>query len=257
MKPLNNLFNSCSRFSIALAIAAGMLSANIHAENAVSNPSEKGHIGSVDSLTQGLRQRLESNPDDLEGWILLAKSYNYMQQWDEAKFAYEKAKELGYDGPPLQPNSNMPMQGNPHANHAKRENVSSIITNGVMDAINKNNASANSPNGIPVSVSISSELKNSLDPNSRVFIFVRAVGENGPPLAAVRKMVSDLPVTLVMNDTMAMMPGRNISSVDKVTIVARISMSGSAAQSKQDIEVSSDTLNSDHSEKVELTLSQN
>jgi cytochrome c-type biogenesis protein CcmH len=69
-----------------------------------------------------------------------------------------------------------------------------------------------------------------------VFIFARAV--NGPrmPLAIVRKQVSDLPVTVTLDDTMAMSPAMVLSAFDPVTIGARISRSGNAIPQSGDLQ---------------------
>ena len=51
---------------------------------------------------------------------------------------------------------------------------------------------------------------------------------NGPPmpLAAARRQVKDFPITLVLNDEMAMMPNLKLSSFDEVIVGARISKTG-------------------------------
>ena len=53
------------------------------------------NVGSVASLTAGLEARLEEQPDDGEGWLLLAKSYFYLGRLDEARHAYARAVTLG------------------------------------------------------------------------------------------------------------------------------------------------------------------
>ena len=40
-----------------------------------------------------LAQRLQSNPNDPQGWTMLARSYNSMERWSEASGAYAKATE--------------------------------------------------------------------------------------------------------------------------------------------------------------------
>jgi cytochrome c-type biogenesis protein CcmH len=44
-----------------------------------------------------LAQRLKSNPNDVQGWIMLARSYTSMQRFGEAAGAYAKATELKPD----------------------------------------------------------------------------------------------------------------------------------------------------------------
>lgn len=55
---------------------------------------------SIEVLAEKLKARLEQQPNDMNGWVLLARSYHYMQRWDEAQAAFAKAKSLGYQGEP-------------------------------------------------------------------------------------------------------------------------------------------------------------
>lgn len=55
-------------------------------------------VAPVDELMVGLKQRLESQPNDVDGWVLLSKSYYHLKHWKEADEAFEKAKALGYRG---------------------------------------------------------------------------------------------------------------------------------------------------------------
>lgn len=63
--------------------------------------SEQAKAASVTELLAGLEQRLEENPDDAKGWLLLAKSYDHVGRPEDAAAAYDKARELGLsDGVP-------------------------------------------------------------------------------------------------------------------------------------------------------------
>ena len=55
--------------------------------------------GDMNSAIDNLRARLEANPDDLEGWVLLARSYRSQQRFDEAVQALETAHGLAPDDP--------------------------------------------------------------------------------------------------------------------------------------------------------------
>lgn len=57
-------------------------------------PSGAGSLPDASEVVDSLAKRLESNPDDVEGWILLARSYQSVGRYDEAISAYEKAMEL-------------------------------------------------------------------------------------------------------------------------------------------------------------------
>lgn len=52
--------------------------------------------GSIDDLVEGLRARLEREPGDMNGWVLLGRSYHFLQRWPEATAAFDKARALGW-----------------------------------------------------------------------------------------------------------------------------------------------------------------
>ena len=55
--------------------------------------------GDFDALTSTLRAKLEESPDNVEGWILLGRSYKSVKRYDEAVDALERAIELAPDNP--------------------------------------------------------------------------------------------------------------------------------------------------------------
>ena len=57
--------------------------------------SEENKAASVNDLLDGLVQRLEENPDDGKGWLLLARSYDHVGRSEDAAAAYDKASALG------------------------------------------------------------------------------------------------------------------------------------------------------------------
>ena len=65
-------------------------------------PAELGLQGNVhqeaqfdmEEMVEGLAKRLESRPDDVQGWDMLARSYNVMGEFDKASRAYERLVEL-------------------------------------------------------------------------------------------------------------------------------------------------------------------
>ena len=80
---------------------------------------------------------------------------------------------------------------------------------------------------IMVNVSLSKEFRNKVQADDLVFIYAKASQGPPMPLAAVRKRVSDLPITVRLDDSMAMMPQMKLSSFPEVSVGARISKSGS------------------------------
>lgn len=48
----------------------------------------------IDASVAALAKRLQENPTDVQGWTMLARSYNSMERFSEAAGAYAKATEL-------------------------------------------------------------------------------------------------------------------------------------------------------------------
>ncbi|MES1992203.1 MAG: c-type cytochrome biogenesis protein CcmI [Pseudomonadota bacterium] len=85
--------------------------------------------------------------------------------------------------------------------------------------------------GPTVEISLSPELVATLSPDMTVFVVVRGTPEGGMPVAALRRRVADLPLSMVLSDDMSLMPQRPLSALDTLWVSARISRSGSADSS--------------------------
>ena len=77
-------------------------------------------------------------------------------------------------------------------------------------------------------VQISAELAGQAAPGTTLFIYATDGSPSGPPLAVLRLRVDRWPVSFVLDDADAMIPGRNLSAVKTVQLEARISQSGEA-----------------------------
>jgi hypothetical protein len=89
---------------------------------------------------------------------------------------------------------------------------------------------------IQVSVKLSPALAAKAAPGDAVYIFARAAQGPKMPLAIVRKQVKDLPVTVTLDDSMAMVPEMNMSRFPVLVIGARVSKSGDAITKPGDLE---------------------
>ena len=50
--------------------------------------------GSMDAMIVQLEDRLATNPNDLQGWIMLGRSWVFVEQFQNAVTAYARANEL-------------------------------------------------------------------------------------------------------------------------------------------------------------------
>jgi len=87
---------------------------------------------------------------------------------------------------------------------------------------------------VTVTIDIADNVKAQVSPEHTVFIYAKAVQGPPMPLAAARKQVKDFPLTMVLDDSMAMMPQMKISAFPQVKVGARISLSGQPAAQKGD-----------------------
>lgn len=93
----------------------------------------------------------------------------------------------------------------------------------------------NSGASVKVKVLLDKALNEKVQPNDIVFVFAKATQGPPMPLAAVKKRVQDMPLDVVLNDAMAMMPNMKISNFQQVVVSARVSKSGSPTGQKGDL----------------------
>ncbi|WP_141439950.1 c-type cytochrome biogenesis protein CcmI [Vreelandella titanicae] len=89
--------------------------------------------------------------------------------------------------------------------------------------------------GIRVRVSLDEELVGRVDGDASVFITARDIEGELPPLAVVRAQVSELPMTVTLDNSAAMSPQAQISQVQEARLVVRVSPSGQAAPQPGDL----------------------
>ncbi len=82
--------------------------------------------------------------------------------------------------------------------------------------------------GIRVSVSLDEALAGRVDGDDTVFITARDIEGELPPLAVVQAVVADLPMTVVLDNSVAMSPQAQISQVREARLVVRVSPTGQA-----------------------------
>jgi len=108
-----------------------------------------------------------------------------------------------------------------------------------------------------VNVSLSPELQDKTSPDNIVFIYARALqGSTALPLAIARKKVSDLPLSIILDDTMAMLPSAKLSKYPKVRLTARITLSGKAKPSSGDLIGEVSPVDTNQTEPIEVVITQ-
>jgi cytochrome c-type biogenesis protein CcmH len=179
------------------------------------------NVGSVASLTAGLEARLEEQPDDGEGWLLLAKSYFYLGRLEEARQAYARAVALG----------------NADATVAQQVGADIPTTGGVAG-----------------SVSLSAAAAELVEPDDTVFIFARPPGQAGAPVAVVRKAAETWPLAFRLTDAQSMTDGVRLSDLEQVVVTARISRRGDADSALRTLEAKSQPIDIASNAPVHLTI---
>lgn len=244
--------------------------------------------GDMETMVRHLQERLQENPEDVDGWVLLGRSMAMLKRYQEAADAYGKAYQLVGDVPEIMAQYAETLaltqggrfQGKP-AELLKRarevdpkaprvlwllgvvaaqqgdsegalriwEELLTLLppesgaAQMVRNSIERLGGSVPAgQQGTPAEggtvnlrVNLSSELKDKVSPDDVVFVFARPVKGPRMPLAAVRHRVSELPLSITLDDSMSM-TGNKISSYGEVEVVARVSKTASPMPQPGDLE---------------------
>jgi cytochrome c-type biogenesis protein CcmH len=276
---------------VALPITAAMLYlylGNPRALTVSKHPPVDASSVSVEQfkqMTEKLATRMQSNPDDPVGWMMLGRAYKALERYPDAVEALQRAEKLAprnpevlveyaealalsragnLEGEPrrlldraLQISPNDPkaltLAGTAafgHKDYAAAvrywerlqasvpsdSELGRVLSSGIAEA--KARAGSRVPaeasqtprrpdaaKTVSGTVRLSPALAANAAPDDAVFVFARAAEGPRMPLAVLRKQVKDLPLRFELNDSMAMTPGRELSSVERVVVGARVSKS--------------------------------
>jgi len=89
---------------------------------------------------------------------------------------------------------------------------------------------------VTATVSLAPALAATAPPDTTLFVVARAVDGPPAPLAVARHRADELPLTVRLDDSMAMVPGRTLSAAGSIYVVARLSRSGNAMPESGDLE---------------------
>jgi hypothetical protein len=123
-----------------------------------------------------------------------------------------------------------------------------VAANFQNDAKLSGGASAESPSApagtlVTGEASLAAALSAKAAPGATLFIVAKSVDSPGAPVAVLRSSVGTWPAKFTLDDSLAMIPGHNLSSAGRVTIEARISQSGQPLPAAGDLQGSSGVIN--------------
>lgn len=264
-------------------------------------------IGTIEQMVDRLVKRLEKQPNDSEGWVMLGRSYTALKRYPDAERAYSRAYLLIGDDPDfladyaeiMAMNANNQLAGAPmrllqtalkknpkhvkslwlsgHAELQQGRNKQAIAQwNKLLKALPPSEAEAANTvrqyiaqvggkaapapkvaanGGLTVKVSLSPSVAAQARPDDTVFIFARAAKGPRMPLAITRRQVRELPITVTLDDTMAMAPQMKLSAFPQVVVGARVSRTGNAMAQDGDIEGISEPIASSRKQPVSVVIS--
>ncbi len=124
------------------------------------------------------------------------------------------------------------------------------------DTVEQTSGATKAGSVIKVTVSLDQGLAAQTKPSDTVFIFAKST--NGPsiPLAVIRRSVQELPLTVSLNDSLAMMPEMTLSKFPEVIVSARISSSANAMAQPGDLIGTSLPLSTKQPQQLSLVISE-
>jgi cytochrome c-type biogenesis protein CcmH len=105
-----------------------------------------------------------------------------------------------------------------------------------------------------IEVQIDPALANSVKPGDVVYVFARSIDGSGPPFAAKRIELGNLPLQLQLSDADSPMPAARLSSQQNVLLVARLSRTGDVKAASGDIEAAPLQVATNGKEQITLVL---
>jgi cytochrome c-type biogenesis protein CcmH/NrfG len=93
---------------------------------------------------------------------------------------------------------------------------------------------SSSPVQVSGEVTLAESLKMKVPPGLTLFIVAKSINSPGPPVAVVRTQTGQWPLKFMLDDSLAILPERKLSTAGAVMIEARVSQSGTAASHSGD-----------------------
>jgi len=287
---------------------------NLGAANQAEDPHQNtGHTNeaAIEVMVQRLEKKMQSNPENTEGWYMLGRSYMVLRKYDQAVKALEHAFKLSASDPDvlvsyadalamhqgsgitgksfmlvkqaleLDPNHKVALWLTAMGYETEQNYKKSLelwqkllpqvqtepaqyaeVQNRLQNAATKAGVSVALPAPakpvgkvqLTVNISLPETFRQKLKGTETVFVFARAAKGPPQPLAAKRMLVSQLPATVLLDDSMAMMPTNKLSDHKQVYVGARVSRSGNPMAAAGDIQGRSQILDLGKTPQISVQL---
>lgn len=86
--------------AVSLYALLGSGEAGLKPEDARPQVQAEGHDGTLEEQVRKLQDHLQTNPDDIESWVMLARSYYFMKQYGPASETFARASSMLQDSNP-------------------------------------------------------------------------------------------------------------------------------------------------------------
>lgn len=202
---------------------AGSGAADVAAHAAAPDAGAAANAGSMGEMLARLEARLGSQGGSDADWELLAQTYDFMGRAADATSARSHH-----------------VPGTPAARSAQGAAPSAAAGSAQLDGV----------------VDLADALKSKVSAGLTLFVVAKAVGAPGPPVAVMRTSTSQWPLHFRLDDSSAMVPGRNLSSAGAVTVQARISRGGMATPQPGDLQSGVITVNPRDRKSLQLLINQ-
>lgn len=177
-------------------------------------------------------QALEKDPNDMKGLELAGIAAFQEKNFAKAAFYF---KHLYKQLPPDSPYAQDILEAQKEATRLSRGGVTGL--DNLSDQGGGPDKAAATPGAtIHGHVDISPALKGKYSDKDTIFLFARAAGGGGAPVAALRANANKFPLEFELSDALAMNPDSKLSNFKEVKLTARISKSGDPMGGAGDLE---------------------
>jgi cytochrome c-type biogenesis protein CcmH len=190
----------------------------------------------MENAISALEARLAKGGGTPDDWELLAKSFEFLgRPADAAKARAKQLPPLAGDAKSPASAAGSPAAGSPAGSTAGSPAVGSSLA-------------------VTGEVTLAAGLASKATTGETLFIVAKSVDSPGIPVAVFRGSVGNWPLKFTLDDSQAMMPGRNLSSAGRVTIEARISQKGQPLPAAGDLQGSSGIINPADHQPLKITI---